>query len=82
MKKEERPVDFGREEKTTSQVGGDDRNDAQTIVEIADSYVPCVEAHPLCCALELYSNSKNSTSTTDLVSDSIASSALFRLPHS
>ena len=67
MKKEERPVDFGREEKTTSQVGGDDSNDPQTIVEIADSYVPCVAAHPLCWALELYSNSKNSTSTKNAV---------------
>jgi hypothetical protein len=37
MKKEERPVDLGREEKTTWHVGGDDSNDAQTIVETADS---------------------------------------------
>jgi hypothetical protein len=79
MKKEERPVDFGREENTTSHVGGDASNDAQTIVKFADSYVPCVAAHPLCCALELYSNSENSTSTKNAVCSQHLAMYLLRL---
>ena len=63
MKKDERPVNAGREENTTSHVGGDDVNEAQTIVEVADSYVPGVAAHPLCCALEPGGKSTHSTST-------------------
>jgi len=66
MKKEERPVSDGREENTTSHVGGDDNKDAQTIVETADSYVPSVAAHPLCCAREPCSNSMNSIGRIDL----------------
>jgi len=36
MKKEDRPIDVGSSEKTTSHVGGDDFNDVQVIVEFAD----------------------------------------------
>jgi len=80
MKKEESPVELGREEKTTSHVGGDDSNDAQTIVDIADSWVPCAAAHPLCCAPALYGNNKNSTSANNTVcSQHLAMPFLLRL---
>jgi len=49
MKKEDRPIDVGSPEKTTSHVGGDDFNDVQVIVEFADWYVPIASAHESAC---------------------------------